>query len=328
MNLVGGPGTAKTTIMREFVNMLNQMTPDDPTWELTTAVLSRMEPGDFGIPFNHNGDVKFLIPSFLPFNRPAKGILFLDEWDRASAEMQNVSLQLMLDRNFHGNTLPDTVFVTMACNGTSDMYTTPLSEAARSRCCTIYVSAHAAGFEKSWMEWAQNADVNPEVMAFRKYLGASTIAKHESFEEGSVCNDRTLEFASRILKAVDTVDFDTTDILQPLLAGVIGKAAAIELLNTRTLMLQAPSVDDILKSPVKAKIPDNESICFALACRLVGVSKGLTDTVDKEKLAIYCMRLRKDITASALAGMLKDYPKLITFPPVQSWTKENKTLLL
>lgn len=327
MNLVGGPGTAKTTVFRDFVTLLNGDIKDKKEqYELIVAVLSRMEPGDFGMPFKDNGDVKFMIPSFLPFNRKCNAILFLDEWDRASSEMQNVSLQLMLDRNFHGNHLADSVYVAMACNGTSDAYTTPLSEAARTRCCTIYTSAHAKGFEESWMNWASNNGIEPEVQAFRKYLGAS-ISKHESFEEQSVCNDRTLEFASRIIGAIGSVGFETADIEQPLLSGVIGKAAAIELLNTRRLMAEAPTVEEILKNPAKCRLPENESIMFALSCRLTAVAKSSANDV-KEKLAQYGLRFRKDITASLLTGMLRDYPRLSTQKDVKAWIDENKTILL
>lgn len=317
---VGGPGTAKTTIHREFVNA-------GKGFNLWVCITSRMDPGDFGVPVpdQESGTVSYFVPAFLPFDEPkARGVLFLDELDRATPEMQNAALQLALDRYFHGHVLGEDVYVSAACNGASDIYTTALSEAARTRFMSLFISAHAPGYSDSWQKWADAAGLTAESLAFRKYR-SEHVARRETFEELAVCNDRTIEMADRLYKASKEAKFRTDDILFQCIAGVIGVAAATEYLAISRMLTEAPTPDEILKDPKGAKLPENQSIIYALGVTLVREA----DSREKAgKFAEYAIRLTPELTASILKQLSQKVPAVCTNAEVLKWINTHQALMI
>jgi|GEM_PF-4681512 len=335
---VGSPATAKTSTMRETIEELNNdiaaaaqlkkktVTRTARLWPVT---VSRMEPGDMGVPVP-DLEKKILdnyAPTFIPFDQQdAFGILFLDELDRGTPEMQNACLQLVLDRFFHGHTLADSVYVAAAMNGVSDIYTTQLSEANRTRMCFLYVSAHAEGYAESWDAWADGKNLLPATRAFRKYR-ADLIKKYETFTDLAVCNDRTLEMADRIMQASKSMTMKTDDILFPALVGVLGKIGAIEYMATEKLISEAPSLEDIQDAPEACKLPTNPSVIYALTCALVANVKNKDEA---EKYVRYGVRLPAEFAATLLKGLCRAdrVPAVATTVSFQKWTKENQAILI
>ena len=59
---------------------------------------------------------------FSPFNGAKYGLLFLDEFNRASREVSQVAFELVLDRRLNGWRIPDGWKIVAAINGNSDYY--------------------------------------------------------------------------------------------------------------------------------------------------------------------------------------------------------------
>lgn len=85
--------------------------------------LSQMESGDLlGLPDLSDGTTKFIVPSWLPRDPKSKGVLFLDEINRARPDVLQGVFQLVLDRQLGDYTLPEGWDVIAAVNPNTDDY--------------------------------------------------------------------------------------------------------------------------------------------------------------------------------------------------------------
>jgi len=249
--IIGGVGCGKTTAIEDLVKRLNKKEEfkEDSfeLWKIFLGLVDATEVG--GVPFrDSDGILRYAPPSTLPYNSKKHGIIFGDEYDRAPPDVQNAFNQILLGREIHGNTISENAYVVLAMNGDSDRYTTPLSEAARNRVCTLFLSSHAQGNLEQWDEWAKENKINPTVRAFA-HCRTDIIEKHEEFNELAIITPRSRDMAGRILDAAEKVRFETKDILAPCLNGVIGAGAANELIQFMRMEKELPKIETMLKDP-------------------------------------------------------------------------------
>ena len=330
--LVGGTSTAKTTTVRGLVASLNNGLEEKEQFRLWLEHISYYaDSGDIGgIPFPKDGKTQFLMNENLPFDNGHKGVLLLDEMDRVRDEsIQNAMLQVVNGREIHGHKLSKSVFVVGTMNGTSDAGTLPLCEALRARTCTLFMSSRAAGVVDSYEAWAQANGISPVGLTFSRYR-RELLRQNDDFEEIAIPVQRTVDMADFVLQASKSVKFKTDDILLPVIAGLVGKKAATEFLATEKLINEAPSIKAILADPDNADIPENVSVCYALACGLGDYAKsnGGTDRKVLDGLAKYICRMRPELGAMAFKRMSKEAPAVVTTPAFQNWAKSNKALLI
>ena len=324
--IFGGPGSGKTTTVYELIDNLNR---DGDTFKLWSWILSYKGPEDIGgVPYPNKDytRTRYLLPADLPFGTDEKGIIFGDEFDRASVETQNAFLQVLLGGVIHGERISPNAYVILAMNGTSDIYTTQLSAAALTRVCTLFVSSHAEEFLDSYDEWAESHGVSAMMRGFARFT-PDLLEEHEDFEELAKPTPRTRDMADRILTAADSVKFRTDDIIKPLIAGVIGKAAAIKLLAFRNIFLKAPEPLAIIKDPQHASIPDDVNIIYAVVCALVGHIKGADDLHTTDQLCKYAVRLPDELAGMMFRKIYSKCAKVVTNELYDKWTKEHKFIL-
>ena len=105
--LIGGVGTGKTSTVHQFVELLRKQS-GKKTVNLWTLILSYLSPEEIGgvpAPNRESGHLDYYMPGFLPFDCSDSGVIFGDEFDRATPEVQNAFLQVLLGKEFHGHTL-------------------------------------------------------------------------------------------------------------------------------------------------------------------------------------------------------------------------------
>ena len=147
--------------------------------------LSQNDVGDLkGMPFHVNGRTVFAPPEFFPLKEADaielkeflglttdisrgrygdKGILFLDEINRASRETQQAAFELVLDRRLNLRALPDGWRVVSAINDEDDIYTVnSLDPAFLSRFFVVKFNPSI----QEWLEWADGNGVHPVVTEF------------------------------------------------------------------------------------------------------------------------------------------------------------------
>lgn len=147
----GNHGIGKSAIVKEFQNHMQAVTKQE--WGIVDIRLSQQDVGDLrGIPFRINGATFFAPPLWLPihpeyqktlsqwmslagetykpFNTHARGILFLDEFNRATREVLQCAFELVLDRSLGGVPIPDGWLVVAAINDDQDIYEVSRLDAA------------------------------------------------------------------------------------------------------------------------------------------------------------------------------------------------------
>jgi len=154
----GGPGVGKSSVVKQLAETLNVPLQD------VRALL--LDPVDLrGLPFRgSDGRSKWATPEFLP--QDGTGILFLDELNAAPAMVQASCYQLVLDRKVGEYTLPDGWAIIAAGNRDSDRaVTTRMPTPLRNR----FVHLEFEVDVQEWSEWAIQAGIRPEVIAFLRF---------------------------------------------------------------------------------------------------------------------------------------------------------------
>jgi len=148
--------------------------------------LSQNDVGDLkGMPFHVSGRTIFALPEFFPIKEADaielkellglskdislgrygdRGILFLDEINRANREVQQAAFELVLDRRLNLRSLPDGWRVVAAINGNSGIYNVnDMEPALLSRFCLIDLNPT----HQEWLEWAvKDNEIHDSIVQF------------------------------------------------------------------------------------------------------------------------------------------------------------------
>jgi hypothetical protein len=162
----GNHGIGKSAIVRQVAQFLGIPCVD--------FRLSQNDVGDLkGMPFHIKGRTVFAPPEFFPLKEADaielkellnltedislgrygdKGILFLDEINRANREVQQAAFELVLDRRLNLRSLPPGWRVVAAINGDDSIYTVNAMEPAfLSRFALINLQPT----QQEWLSWAE-----------------------------------------------------------------------------------------------------------------------------------------------------------------------------
>jgi hypothetical protein len=327
--IIGGVGCGKTTAVRDFVANINQKVGFD--FHLWTVFLGLVDSTDIGgVPVRtDNNEIIYAPPKCLPFNTDKAGVILGDEYDRSDPEVQNAFNQILLGGEIHGNKISEEAFVILTMNGDSDRYTTQLSEAARNRVCTLFLSSKATSTLSQWDEWAAKQGINETIRAFAHFR-PDLIKTHENFEEMAIITPRSRDMAGRILDAAEAAQgvFKTDDILLPILAGIIGHGPATELISFERMRHELPDLTKMLKNPNKYETDEcwtKSSLCYAIGIGIGGLIEG---NIDLAENAITLVRFMPDeIAAWAIRHVTNACPEVSTTDAYREFFDEMKDLL-
>lgn len=243
----GAPGIGKSSIVAKVAK--------DNGMEVIDVRLSQLAPTDLrGLPYVDAGVARFAPPSFLPSG--GKGILFLDEVNLAPPAIQNVAMQLVLDRRVGDYVVPDGWFIVAAGNRVEDRAAVnqmPAPLANRFLHFTVECSLD------SWKEYALVSGVREEIISFLNFRPNLL----HSFDKNAIAwpSPRSWSFASDLLKVGMTVE------------AAVGDGAAAEFNTFVKLYSKLPDVDKILSGDTSVKIPKEPSLIYAVTGALVSRSE-------------------------------------------------------
>lgn len=327
--IIGGVGSGKTTAVESLCSTLDtKMERTFNLWKIFLGLIDATEIG--GMPYRSDeGKLDFMPPKCLPFNTDEYGIIFGDEYDRAAPDVQNAFNQILLGGEIHGNKISPNSYVILAMNGESDSYTTPLSEAARNRVCTLFLSSHAYGNLEQWNDWASKNNINDTIRAFANYR-SDLIERHEEFNELALITPRSRDMAGKILDAAEsTKNFSTEDILTPCLAGVIGSGAAHELISFQKLKNDLPDIKDMINNPDKYKDHeafDEPSLSYILSVSIA--SHCAMNPKDCGSAIKLMMNAPEEVQVFAVDGIGKEQPEAFATKEYKSFFEKNKHLII
>ncbi len=194
--------------------------------------LAQQEPGDLiGIPRSHErknektGKMEtvtiYARPEWFPnAEEQPKGILFLDELNRAPTDVRQAVFQLVKEKTLHTHKLPKGWFIVSAINPDNNEYQVEtLDKAMLRRFCQIKVSHDV----DTWMVWAHGkGKISDEITSFiaahPKLLGEDEEFSVEAKPTPDQWTMADTFFKAKIIAARDEIE---------VLTGLVGKAGAI-----------------------------------------------------------------------------------------------------
>lgn len=262
--LTGAPGVGKTDLVLDAVRRAKA------NYQVSHPVVS--DPTDAkGLPWKVDGEDR---ATFLPFGdlqdalsapKDKPFVWFLDDLGQATPAVQASFMQLILARKINGHAIPENVVFIAATNRRSDRAGVQgILEPVKSRFKTILAVTPDAN---EWSQWALANNVAPEVVSFIR----TRPDKLHEFKPGAVGNDIVNQPSPRTWKALsDAVQLRLpNDVQLPAFAGAVGEPAAVEFTGYLRIIEQAPDLDELLKSPEKAPIPEDPGILYAVVTGLV-----------------------------------------------------------
>jgi hypothetical protein len=332
----GPPGIGKSSAVAQIAADMVDHT-DGSQYELFDLRLSDKEPSDIGgIPFpidDPNPDNKmkkvleFLVTDLLPFNTKKKAIVLLDEFDRADLSVQNVALQIILDRRVNGHSLSENARIVLAGNGATDVGTSPLSKAAANRICHIYIETASKAALKSWLSWAEVSEVSAILQGFASYRqevfgGVASKTKGTGIEELAYATPRSFVYADKLLAVAAKMPFKTDDILPAMVAGCVGKAAAAEFLAYRDIFNKLPTIEQIVSNPQGVALPTNPSVLYAFKRSLA--TAAADDLKIAEAVAAYALRWEDEPAGDMFRLLRENKPEITKSQIYKDWETKRE----
>lgn len=334
--LWGRVGIGKSSILQDVARDLG--------WRLYDFRLSDKEPSDLGgIPYPQDGRLRYLMNDNLPFDSDEKAVVLLDEFDRCDLAVQNVALQIVLDRSVNAHKLSPNARIAVAGNGVTDMGTTPLTKAAATRMVHLYIESESEGALESYLNWnwAAKNGISGATRSFARYRkevwtngvdeeegkpsakGAKKKEADGMEELGSPC-PRTFDMADRLIQTAKQMKFDTADIVRPVVEGCVGSAAATELLSWHRLCDEAPTIEEIIKVPKTCKLPADLGVFFALTVTMSDYVKDQKRAKHAEAFAAYGLRWPEEQASYLFKRLADNVPNVVTTAPFQTWRKQQE----
>lgn len=198
--------------------------------------LSLLEPVDLvGIPRIEGGQTVYSPPSILPTG--GRGILLLEELNRAPQQTRAPALNLLTRRQLHEYVLPSGWLPCACINPAEGQYEVDeLDPALMSRFMVLHMEAN----HKAWLRWAIKSHVHPAIVDYVK-------ASPDIFENTDV-DPRSLDYASSIVKAHEANKKRSTDpaFLLPPLVGLLGDSVGTAMAQYFCESPELPNPKDIL----------------------------------------------------------------------------------
>lgn len=257
----GGPGIGKSSI----VHQLKQELGCDEIIDLRLATLDATTIG--GIPARHATNpelMTMLRPDFYPEKENC--ILFLDEFSNCPPAIQNVALQLLLDKRVHTHQLPQSTIVIAAGNRAQDgAWVNRLSMPAANRMKHITIVPR---WEDVRAHFKNNTDISQFIVSFLDSRPDMLYDVPKDQNQTCFPTPRSWEHFGNSLKGLADSGNLMMSMVEKLAVATVGRACALEFGNFMALANKI-SVEDVIE---KGKIPDmpaNEPGFLFAACGAV-----------------------------------------------------------
>lgn len=176
-----------------------------------------------GLPFVSEGKTVWGTPSWFPTDNKEEVILFFDEIFNAPPAVQNVSLQVILDRCLNSVRLGDKVRIVAAGNRSDDgTFTSKLSTALATRLAIVDVEVDPL----EWVTWARNRGLVPSIVAAVEHNPKLLV-----YNKNSRSTPRTVTKLAEVAARIAGTDTGRAihEIVRQIGPSIIGESAAVEM---------------------------------------------------------------------------------------------------
>ena len=250
-----------------------------------------------------------------------RGILFLDEFGQGEPEVKRAAAELLLNRRVGPWQLPDGWSVIAASNRSQDRSgVTKSFDFVINRRLQIEVTPDVA----SWENWANKHGVDDLFVSFAVANPQVVFEGKVPEKQGPWCTPRSLVKLAKVIRTITPsgqLPTDATNI--ELFAGLIGEAAAQQLIAHIKLAHELPSFEDIISDPEGTKIPIKPD------ARMIAVYQ-LSSRVDAKTakpVLQYVDRLPKEFAATFAKSVCQRIPAIVMTDAFSQWATRNATLV-
>jgi len=305
----GPPGVGKSDIVRQIATEHKL-----PLIDIRAVLL---DPVDLrGLPTVVNGKALWAQPDFLPnaARDGATGILFLDELNAAPQSVQAACFQLILDRKVGEYVLPPGWRIVAAGNRQGD-------RAAAQRMPTALANRFAhVDFEpdyNTWKTWAVKNNMSPMLIAFLGYR-PELLHKMGDTDVRAFPTPRSWAQVSKVSAYVQHGSRLTANV------ALVGEGAAMEFEGFMDTWRDLPSIDDVLRTPIKTRVPSTPSGLYA-------ISTALANFANKSNFAAvltYVQRLGTEFEVLTVVDSIKRDSSLTETTAFIKWAARNQDVTL
>ena len=162
--LIRGPhGIGKSNLVAQIAADVYVAGSDTLGLPLIDRRLAQMTEGDIiGLPELVDGVTRFCPVDWLLRACREPVLLFLDEINRATIEVQQCAFQLVLDRELNGNQLHPETRIFCAINASAEYQVNDMDPALLDRFWTVDLEPTTA----DWIAWAEDNEIDPVVVDF------------------------------------------------------------------------------------------------------------------------------------------------------------------
>lgn len=325
VKLTGHPGIGKTQIIEQTAASLHADNTDFGFWPVYTPSMS---PLDFVAvaPDYESKKLTRFVNEGLPnaYDNPNQvGIVFLGEVDNADPSTNKVLLKYINGEDLGGLRKPKGVIVVSDSNclgHKSGVIQQPLSLISRSRNINVECDPDEV------LKYFSDVGIHPMVQAYLllRKEHVDTFAKTlEARVYGSWANPRAWERLSTSMIDADTLGEVMTD---DEIIGDIGDAVGREFIGFLNATRVLVTMEKILKSPEKAKMPTKMSDIYAVIAMVASSSK----VEHMEAIRIYVSRYDLEVQVLyhrlLVSNKAADITSIGRSGPYMKWMKENPAL--
>jgi hypothetical protein len=316
----GAPGIGKSTIVRDYAK--------EQGFDFIDLRAAQLDPVDVrGVPVASIEEnlTRWLPPDFLP--RADRGILFLDELNRATRDTQNSLYELILDGRIGPYVLPSDWHIVSAGNREIDgAMVQPMSRALKNRFIHFEMTVDHGDFHN----YAIKNNFDERVIAFVHYKPdmldemdtAMRDEKGDKIETLRLSNafatPRSWEFVSRLLKEAFAKGM-TLNQCYALIAGAVGEGTAGAMISYCNVYRELPNIDELLKDPKSYKPLKDASQIYALC---IGLASRATKNTLSPIIKVLD-QLPKEYMTWTIDSILYKDPKLGSHPDYIDWVHNN-----
>lgn len=301
--LWGPPGIGKSNIVAQIAGELEI--------ECRDVRMVLLDPVDLrGLPSVRDGITSWNTPDFLPTS--GKGVLFLDELNRAPMLVQNAGFQLILDRKLGDYTLPSGWAVVGAGNREQDGGgVSRMSSALANRFVHIEVTTDLG----DWSTWASANQVEPVVIAFLRFR--PNLLHEFDRDAHAFPTPRSWSFVSDIVRARPNRDAEYA-----LIEGSVGHGAAVEFTAFVDLWRKLPNIDAILLDPEHSPVPDAHDVGTMYAISAALGSRA--DAQNFERVLKYLGRIPTEYAVYSVRDAVNRDQSLTSTSAFVDWAVANQ----
>lgn len=255
--LEGAPGLGKTQIMKQIADQLGV--------EFQCLHAPLMQPEDWGMPVvNATKDgIKFIVPTEkLPIEGSEfgdSGILVIDELPQAENSIQKIVANLMQEREIHGKKLKPGWLIVATGNRSADRAgANRLLSHLRNRCTTIEFTPDL----DDWCSWYMGTEnFKPECLGFIRFRSGLLSA----FDPQQEISPTPRGWTEGVFASLGNVP---SECEYEVFKGDVGEGAATEFMAYMKIFRNLPDIDTLLKNPLKANVPTEAAVLYALSSTL------------------------------------------------------------